>query len=383
MIDPESITLAELEADPHPILAELRELAPATYVPSIDMWLVTRWDDVVYVCENPDLFTANTNPSWLRECLGENMLTLDGDPHDRLANGMRPPFAGTPAGRAMAQSLPTMLDEVIDGFAASKGADLMPRYAEPLANLTLLEALGFDTVTWQQLAEWCHGVITGLANFENEPEKASIAARAHGELGDALGAHLRSIDARDASPGLASYLGAGFSREEITNNVRLMISGGINEPRDAVGLVMYQILNDPELRRRVMDDRSVIRKVIEETFRFHSPVGTATRQTTRVAELDGVTIPEGAMVAAVLTAANRDPRRWSDPDSFRIDRGEGAHLAFSVGEHRCLGEWMGRQQVRIGVERLLDRLPGLRLDGEVELYGFEFRGPVSLPVAWD
>ena len=383
MIDPESITLADLEADPHPILAELRELAPATFVPSIDMWLVTRWDDVVHVCQSADLFTAKTDPSWLRECLGENMLTLDGEAHDRLANGMRPPFAGTPAGRAMVQRLPAMLDEVIDGFAAAKSADLMPLYAEPLANLTLLEALGLDTVTWQQLAGWCHGVITGLANFENEPDKAAIAARAHGELGDALGAHLRAIDARGASSGLASYVEAGFSLDEITNNVRLMISGGINEPRDAVGLVMYQILKDPELHSRVMDDRSVIRKVIEETFRFHSPVGTATRQTTRDVTLDGVTIPEGAMVAAVLTAANRDPRRWSDPDSFRIDRGEGAHLAFSVGEHRCLGEWMGRQQVRIGVERLLDRLPGLRLDGEVELHGFEFRGPVSLPVAWD
>jgi cytochrome P450 len=383
MIDPDTITLADLEADPHPILADLRELAPAVYVPSIDMWLVTRWDDVVHVCENPDLFTANTDPSWLRECLGENMLTLDGEPHDRLANGMRPPFAGTPSGRAMAHRLPAMLDEVIDEFVASKSADLMPLYAEPLANLTLLEALGLDTVTWQQLAGWCHGVITGLANFENEPEKASIAARAHGELGDALGAHVGSIDVSDTSSGLASYVEAGFSREEITNNVRLMISGGINEPRDAVGLVMYQILKDPELHRRVMDDRSLIRKVTEETFRFHSPVGTATRQTTQDVEFDRVSIPEGAMVAAVITAANRDPGRWSDPDSFRIDRGEGAHLAFSVGEHRCLGEWMARQQVRVGVERLLDRLPGLRLDGEVELHGFEFRGPVSLPVTWD
>jgi hypothetical protein len=84
----------------------------------------------------------------------------------------------------------------------------------------------------------------------------------------------------------------------------------------------------------------------------------------------------------VLTAANRDPARWTAPDEFRLDRGEGSHLAFSLGEHRCLGEWLGRQQVRIGVERLLDRLPGVRLAGDVELHGFEFRGPVSLDVAW-
>jgi cytochrome P450 len=382
MIDPASITLTNLEADPHSILAELRELAPAVYVPSIDMWLITRWDDVVHVCQNPDLFTAKTDPSWLRECLGENMLTLDGEPHDRLADGMRPPFAATPAGRGMVSRLPAIVDEVIDDFVAAKSVDLMPVYAEPLANLTLLEALGLDTVTWQQLAGWCHGVITGLANFENEPGKAAIAAKAHGELGEALGAHLEAVHASDSS-GLAAYVAAGFSRQEITNNVRLMISGGINEPRDAVGLVMYEILKDPELHDRVLGDRSIIRKVTEETFRFHSPVGTATRQTTQEVQLNGVTIPEGEMVAAVLTAANRDPRRWTDPDSFQIDRGEGAHLAFSVGEHRCLGEWMGRQQVRIGVERLLDRLPGLRLDGEVELHGFEFRGPVSVPVAWN
>jgi cytochrome P450 len=87
-------------------------------------------------------------------------------------------------------------------------------------------------------------------------------------------------------------------------------------------------------------------------------------------------------VAAVLTAANRDPARWSDPDLFRFDRGEGSHLAFSIGEHRCLGEWLGRQQVRMGVERLLDRLPRLRLVREVTLHGFEFRGPLSLDVAW-
>jgi cytochrome P450 len=296
---------------------------------------------------------------------------------------MRPPFAATPAGRSLIARLPGILDEVIDGFVGSKRADLMPVFAEPLANLALLEALGFDSVSWQQLAEWCHGVITGLANFENEPEKAAIAAKAHGELGEALGAHLAVVDPSVEPRGLASFLHAGFDPEEIINNVRLMISGGINEPRDAVGLVMYEILRDPELHRRVTDDLSIIRKVIEETFRFHSPVGTATRQTTREVTLGGVTIPEGAMVAAVLTAANRDPLRWSDPDSFRIDRGEGSHLAFSTGEHRCLGEWIGRQQVRVGVERLLDRLPGVRLDGEVDLYGFEFRGPASLPVAWD
>ncbi len=382
MIDTADITLEDLERDPHPILAELRAAQPVSYVPNLEMWLVTRWDDVVFVCEHPELFTANTDPSWLRECLGENMLTLDGPHHDRLAGGMRGPFAGREAGRGLRERLPSIFDRLIDDFVADGAADLMTAYAEPLANITLLEALGFRQVTWQQLAGWCHGVITGLANFENDPDKTAIAARAHGELGEALRRQLDELEERPDALGLSHYLAAGFTRDEIVNNVRLMISGGINEPRDGVGLVMYMLLTQPGLIEVVQTDRSLLRKVVEETFRFHTPVGTATRQTTRDVELGGVTIPAGSIVAGVLTAANRDPARWTDPDMFSIERGEGAHLAFSVGEHRCLGEWIGRQQVRIGVERLLDQLPDLHLNGDVSLYGFEFRGPTSLPVAW-
>jgi cytochrome P450 len=109
-VDLSAVTLADLEEDPHPILGAMRERSAASYVPSMEMWLVTRWDDVVFVCEHPELFTANTVPSWLRETLGENMLTLDGPDHDRLADGMRPPFAGTEMGRAVRESLPTILD---------------------------------------------------------------------------------------------------------------------------------------------------------------------------------------------------------------------------------------------------------------------------------
>lgn len=383
MIDVSALRLADLEVDPHPLLAELREQSPAAYIPAMDMWLVTRWDDVVEVCESPDRFAANTDPSWLRECLGENMLTLDAEPHSRLATGMRPPFAGTEMGRATRDLLPDILDGLIDEFIADGNVDLMRAFAEPIANLTLLYALGLRDVTWQQLAGWCRGVITGLANFENEPEKAAIAAQAHHELGVALNHEIDLVEKGDVTEsGLANYVEAGFTRDEIVNNVRLMISGGINEPRDGIGLVVYELLSRPGLLESTGTELTDLRRVMDETFRFHSPVGTATRQTTQDAEVDGATIPQGAIVAGVLTAANRDPARWSEPDRFLPNRREGASLAFATGAHRCLGEWMARQQVLLAVDRLLTRLPNLRLDGEVEIYGFEFRGPLSLPVAW-
>lgn len=366
------VTLSMLEADPYPVFASLQQHEPVAFVPSLDMWLVTHWDDVVFVCEHPELFRSNTDPSWLRDCLGENMLTLDGAAHDRLADGMRPPFVSSTALPVVREGLPALFDDLIDGFDGAGDVELMTAYAEPLANLTLAAALGWS-VDWRDLAAWNRGVCTGIANFENDPAKAAIAASANAELANA-------IDAALARGELAMFAGRGFTRDEIVSNIRLMVSGGINEPRDGVALVMWVLLTQPDVMAAVRADRAVLRKVIEETFRWVSPVGTATRQAVNDVELGGVHIPAGALVAGCLSAANRDPRRWTQPDVFSLERREGAHLAFAIGEHRCLGEWLGRQQVRLAVDRLLDRFANIELTQPVELFGFEFRGPLALHV---
>ena len=367
------VDLGMLERDPYPVFAALQDAEPVAFVPCLDMWLVTRWDDVVDVCEHPDLFRSNTEPSWLRDCLGENMLTLDGAAHDRLSDGMRAPFVSSTALPVVREGLPALFDELIDGFDTTGDVELMTAYAEPLANLTLAAALRWS-VDWRDLATWNRGVCTGIANFENDPAKASIAATANAELADA-------IDAALGREELAMFTGRDFTRDEIVSNVRLMVSGGINEPRDGVALVMWVLLTQPAVMAAVRANRAVLRKVIEETFRWVSPVGTATRQAVHEVELAGTTIPAGALVAACLSAANRDPRRWSRPDIFDLERREGAHLAFAIGEHRCLGEWLGRQQVRLAVDRLLDRFPHIKLTQTVELFGFEFRGPLALHVS--
>ncbi len=379
LVRAEQVTLAMLEDDPYPVFAALQEHEPVAYVPSLDMWLVTRWDDVVFVCEHPELFRSNTEPSWLRDCLGENMLTLDGAAHDRLADGMRPPFVSSSALPVVREGLPALYDELIDHFTADAAGgaeiELMTAYAEPLANLSLAAALGW-TVDWRDLADWNRGVCAGIANFENDPERAAVAAVANAGLAGALDAALERGE-------LQSYVARGFTRDEIVNNIRLMVSGGINEPRDGVAAVMWVLLTMPGLMQSVRDEPALLRKVIEETFRWMSPVGTATRQAVADTELAGVRIPAGSLVAGCLSAANRDPRRWTQPDEFSLQRREGAHLAFAIGEHRCLGEWLGRQQVRLAVERLLHRFPSIRLTRPVEVRGFEFRGPLALHVRLD
>jgi len=164
--------------------------------------------------------------------------------------------------------------------------------------------------------------------------------------------------------------------------VRLMISGGINEPRDGIGLVLLTYLTRPDLVKELDAAPEKWSKFVEEVFRRHSPVGTISRQATETTSIGDVVIPEGAIVSGVLRSANLDERRFENPEHIDLYRTERGHAAFATGPHRCLGEWLGRQEVRLGVKVILQTLPELALAGEVEVRGFEFRGPVTLPVRW-
>ncbi|MEP7201412.1 MAG: cytochrome P450 [Ilumatobacteraceae bacterium] len=365
-----AITLAELETDPYPALARLRADEPVAYVPDMDMWLVTRWDDVEMVHERPDLFTSATEPSWLNTVLGVNMLGSDGDEHRRLKDALQPMFAPSATGAWVTGRLPTICDELIDAFDVS-GADLMTAYAEPIAVRALQDSLMWDNATWQQIGEWTRGVCTGLGNFANDPELAKVAATANAASGESIGERI--------VPNLADL---GLTADEIVNNVRLCMSGGINEPRDGIALTVWALLMHRDSLRECQHDDTLWRLACEELFRWISPVATSTRQTTTDVLIGATTIPAGALVAGVLSSANRDERHWTEPDRYDLHRKEGPHLAFSTGAHVCLGAWLGRSTVRVAVQRLFERLPDLRLAGEVDIRGFEFRGPVRLDVTW-
>lgn len=385
----QELTLEALEKDPDPILARLRAEQPVAFSPSMSLWLVTRWDDVEFIDRHPDIFTAATEPSFLRRALGMNMLTLDAPEAARLKNAMMPPFqrSGT-SGRFAEEMLPALCDALIDAFYDAGETDVMSPYAAAVSALSLKTVLGLSDSTWQQVWAWCEGLCADISNFENAPDKTALGERAKREIEDALDAKIDELRESTSDSAISYMLSADASgkpltRDEIINNVRLMISGGINEPRDGIGLVTWVLLREPALRDEVLAEPNLWRRLVDEVMRLYSPVGTITRQATRDVELSGTTIPKGDLVAGVLRSANLDESRWADPTKLDLRRAEGGHAAFALGQHRCLGEWLGRQEVAVGAERLFARLPNLRLDGHVELHGFEFRGPKSLKVRWD
>jgi cytochrome P450 len=386
----EQITLEELERDPYPIYARLRDEEPVSWVPAVQLWLVTRYEDVRIVDLSPELFTAATHPSTLNRTMGVNMLGSEGPDQLRVRRVVEPPFRPRDVEQRTQGMIPALANELIDGFEARGACDLFREFADPMSVRSLRFMLGLDEVPWEDLLRWNEGLMPGLANFEADPVKQAPADEASAALGEVIGRVLDRVQEEPDGSVLSWMLhhgrdGDAMSRDEIVANTRLMLSGGLQEPRDLIALVVYALGSDPAQLEEVRANRALIKAAVEETLRWAGPVGTSTRQTTEATELAGVELEEGALVGAVLSSANRDPRRFTDPDRFDVHRKEGAHLAFAIGTHFCLGAWFGRHLARVSLEILLDRLPGLRLDPERSptLGGWEFRKPDSMWVRWD
>jgi cytochrome P450 len=387
----ESITLEALDVDPYPIYEQLRAQEPVSWVPAVGLWLVTRWDDVYFVDHHPELFTGATDPSTLNRTMGVNMLGSEGPAHDRVRSVVEAPFRPRQVEAFAGDRFVQMADELIDGLAGRGGCDLLREFCEPFSVLTLRFMLGLEEIPVEDLARWNAGIMVGLANFEGDPSKdrtgQGAAAEARRAIEPVLDRLEREPDGSVLSAMLAARPAEGpLTRDEIVANTLLMLSGGLQEPRDVIALVVWALLNHPDQLDQVLADcERLLRPAIEETMRCYAPVGTSTRQTTTATTLAGVDLEPGALVAAVLSSANRDERRFTDPDAFDIHRDEGAHLAFSTGDHFCLGAWLGRLQARVALTALFDRLPKLRLDPEqdVLINGWEFRAPESLHLVWE
>jgi cytochrome P450 len=385
----QSITLEELERDPYPVYARLRDDEPVLWVPgrpalardAIRRRPLRRSDARgVHGGDRP----IDAQPDDGREHAGHG-----GAEQQRIRRVVEPPFPPRDVEERTQGMIPKLAHELIDGFRERGSCDLFTEFADPMSVQALRFVLGLDEVRWQDILRWNQGLMPGLANFEGAPEKQEPADRASAELGAAIEAVLDRLE-RERDGSVLSWMlrrdgDDAMTHEEIVANTKLMLSGGLQEPRDLIALTVYPLGTHPAQLDEVRAEPALVKRAVEETLRWAGPVGTSTRQTTGATELASVGLPEGALIGAVLSSANRDPRRFDDPDRFDVRRKDGAHVAFAAGSHFCLGAWFGRHLARVSLEILLDRLPNLRLDPDrpVTLRGWEFRAPDTAWVRWD
>ena len=384
------VTIPDLHRDPFPIYERLRAEGGVHWVPGVGRYLITSYQAVHETELDQEVFSANERGSLQIRAMGHSMLRRD-DPEHYLERkawqpALRPGVVQRVWRSKFERNAERYLDELIQ---KGPGADLIWDFAAPYAAESLREIIGLHSAGQEDLQRWSQTLIDATGNYADDPEVWAKGLRSFDEVDAALDDVL-PWHAANPNESLLSQLlripDYEMPIERIRANVKMTIGGGLNEPRDALGVAAWALLTHREQRRAVEADPSLWNAAFDETIRWVAPIGLYSRQVARDTELAGVRLPAGARLGICILSANRDERVWQDADRFDVRREVKPHLAFGKGVHVCLGAWVARSEVAdVALPMLFERLRGLDVvpDAPPTIAGWVFRGMTSLPVRWD
>ncbi len=402
-----AVTLAELEDDPHPVLARLRDAEPVSWVPVLDGWLVTRRDLALQVMRDSAAFTVDDPRFSTARIVGPSMLSLDGGQHDRHRRPFAGPFSQAAVHDQLEEFVTGEADRLVSVLRPAGRGDLSQSLAAPLAVAVVARVLGLGQLPPATILSWYDAIVGAVSQLAAAgpgpalPPAPEVTAglAAFGQLSDSLQAVAGSgagvsLLADAARPVLRAGRGlpgtgaaaAGLSPGEIVSNAAVLMFGGIETTEGMIANAAWHLLSHPGQLGLVIADPGLLPQAIEESLRLEPAAAVVDRYAARDVVIGGADVSRGDLVSVSVAGAGRDPAAFTDPDRFDVRRGNaGQNLAFARGPHFCLGVHLARLEARAALAAALRGLPGLRLDAErpAAPRGLVFRKPASLPVLWD
>ena len=430
----ERATLAELEDNPHPLLARLRAAEPVSWLPALGGWLVTRFDLASKVMRDGQAFTVDDPRFSTARVVGPSMLSRDGAEHDRHRAPFSTAFGAEQVRARLAPFVQDTAGRLVGGIERDGSAEVRRTVAGPLAVAVVAEAIGLGDAEPRTILAWYDaivGAVSGLtAGNAISPEgteafgqlsarlRAAIAVRAAppavraappaaraappaGSAPPAVGSapsaarSAPSAGRATASAGgrpehswLLPAVGAagGLGTDEVISNAAVMMFGGIETTEGMITNAVLHLLSHPRQLDLVRSDPGLLANAVEESLRLEPAAALVDRYATGDAQLGGAPIRRGDLVSVSVAGAGRDPAVFPEPDRFDVTRENASrHLGFARGPHFCLGVHLARLETHAVIAEMLRRLPGLRLDPQrpSSPHGLVFRKPPALHVLWD
>jgi cytochrome P450 len=377
-------TLAELDADPHPLLARLREREPVSWLPALGGWLVTRRDLALQVMRDPDSFTVDDPRFSTGQVVGPSMLTLDGDAHRRHRAPFAPPFRLDAVRARFTAPVQEETDRLIDTIAPSGAGELRRDLAGPLAAAIVTHVLGLQEAGAREVLGWYDAIVASVTEITAGRGPTEAGRRGFEELRAAMEPALERAPETSLVAAAASDAG-GLGRDEVVSNAAVLLFGGIETTEGMIANALSHLLADSAALGAVRAEPALIANAIEESLRLEPAAAVIDRYATRDVELAGARIAERELVVVSIAGANRDPAVFPDPDRFDVRRANAKlHAAFAHGPHVCIGMHLARLEAHTAVARVLERLPALALDPDhtPAPRGLVFRKPDALRVRW-
>jgi len=434
-----AITLADLDHDPHPWLARLRDTEPVSWLPALHGWLVTRHDLAVAVMRDSAAFTVDDPRFSTARVVGPSMLSLDGAAHGRHRAPFTKGFGRAEIHARLAAFVVAEADRLVSAMRPDGVADLRRGLAGPLSVAVVAEALGLGDADPATVLGWYAAIVGSVSALTGEHgrfpggedaredqarrdqarrDQARMAgAEAFGSLSARLTAVIGSASERPSllaaaagaredgtaggdragagtaegtggaeaeSTGGAGAVSPALTTAEVISNAAVIMFGGIETTEGMISNVILHLLQHPGQLAMVREDPDLVPGAVEESLRLEPAAAVVDRYATRDVTLSTARIRAGDLVTVSLAGAGRDPAMYPHPDTFDVRRPNARlNLAFAHGPHFCLGAHLARLEAQAAVRAALT-LPGLCLDPAhpAAPRGLVFRKPPSLRVRW-
>ncbi|MFC7131530.1 MULTISPECIES: cytochrome P450 [Salinibaculum] len=382
---PHEIADREGQLNPYPFFAEIREEAPLRYDPQRDTYDIVGYDAVVESITQHERFTRR-NTSYIN-----GSLLSTGEPiHSELRGMAQDYFQPGFLKERYRPKIEARVDELLDGaLAGDDHIDFVEEFAKPLPILIIAELLNVPAERMDTFRKWSATLAT--APEDNSPEAFAALEKKQGKaMGELQELFQAEIDRREASPMEDIIMNHIRSEREsdlvdrsnvLANLSMLLIAGNVTTTQYLANAVWT--FDEEDIVEDLQTGEIPLMDALEEVLRYRSPVMPGKRIATQNTEIAGVRIEEGQRIVGWLSAANRDPEVFDDPDEFRPGRTyEREPIPFGKGIHYCLGAPLANMEARVFFEKFLDRVDGWEVTAD-EIDPFvssEIYGPRQLPI---
>lgn len=366
--------------DPYPDLMQMQASAPIVYVPQLNAALITRRNDVFTLEKKVDLLSSRQPLGLMTRLMGENMMRKDGLDHALERRQIFPSLSPRTVMNVWKSEFETATDQIINKLRRSKVFDLVKDFAMPVSGASLVAMTGLRQMSPVEMDHVSQAMIDGCANYNGDASIEADCISATGTIESHIELMQSELRKNPDKSVLSVLMQAGQPMYNIQANIKLVISGGQNEPRDAIaGTAAALLLHRPALTHVLKTEGWD--QAFMEYSRWMSPIGMSPRQITRDHDVLGYSFQKDDRVFLMYGAANRDPSVFSDAELFDIHRNTDLAIPFGAGPHFCAGAAASKTLIAgVALPKLFKAFPNLELRSPVSWGGWAFRGPLEVQV---
>ncbi|OBG97383.1 cytochrome [Mycobacterium sp. E136] len=374
--------------DPYPVYRRLRDEAPVYRDPENRWWVLSRFEDVADALRDWPTYSSKLGPAPENpddDGRKYSVISMDPPRHDRI-RGVLKGFFTPKAVAAMEDALRAVVDHHLGRLRPGTTVDAMEAFAFSIPTDVIGDLLGVPQSDREQLRVWWEAFLT---RHEGEVAMPASAIEANRKISAYIGDLIEQRRERPGDDLISIVLSATFddpesggerslTPHEVLMFANLLSAAGSETTQKLISNGLVALHEHPEQWRRIVNDHSLIPTAVNEALRYDTPSHWVARTLTRPVEKHGVSMQAGDWVLLLLGSANRDERRYDDPDRFILDRPRGTDVYFGWGIHICLGQWLARREAQLVFEYVAKKFPNYSIGARERVLTATVRGYTSV-----